>query len=197
MKFLKDNSYDIVRLFINQIGITIFAIVLYLPFGTFENAELGFNLQTCVSILSTIFYLVLLYNAGWEFGSKARMRADSGKQVLHRSTGAIMSTVANLPNFIIAGLATVSISLYMTLGNDAAYATFGVLNAFMRFLSSMYIGLLRGIFDFMAEEPVQYLYFTSMFVPENKRKSPGYDEIYYEISGVAQSVEDLLALLPQ
>ena len=48
------------------------------------------------------------------------------------------------------------------------------------------------------DEPIEYIYFDSIFIAEEDRRSltPCFDEIYYEISGVAQSVDDLLALLP-
>lgn len=48
------------------------------------------------------------------------------------------------------------------------------------------------------EQPIEYIYFDSIFIAEEDRRSPTpcFDEIYYEISGVAQSVDDLLALLP-
>ena len=33
MKFFKENSYDVVRLFINQVGITIFSMIIYTAVG--------------------------------------------------------------------------------------------------------------------------------------------------------------------
>jgi hypothetical protein len=157
MKFFKDNSYDIVRLFINQCGITIFALVLYFPFGTFEDKAFGANMQTAVSVLATAFYLFLLYSAAWEFGSVDRMRSDSGKISLNRFKGTIMSLVANIPNFLIAGGALVSILIAGSTQSDVAYTVFGILNTLMRFLSAMYIGVLRGLFDFLSSDNVAYL----------------------------------------
>ena len=49
MKFFKENSYDIVKLFINQIGITIFSFMLYTAVAMIEDESLflkifdGFN----------------------------------------------------------------------------------------------------------------------------------------------------------
>ena len=48
------------------------------------------------------------------------------------------------------------------------------------------------------ETPIEYNTFSSMFIEAENRPAPRYyDEIFYKISGVAQSVEDLLSLLPQ
>ena len=159
MKFLKENSYDIVRLFINQIGITIFSIVVYLPamVSLSDKPELSSKVVFAISAFATLFYLILLYNTSWEYGSKDRMRADSGKITLFKPKGLIMSVIANIPNFLLSGLAIILIVVYMTLGNDGAYTAFGIFSSLTRFLSSMYIGMLQGIFSFLSSNAVEYL----------------------------------------
>ena len=162
MKFLKDNSYDIVKLFINQIGITIFATMLYLPFGTGDDKGFILSARMAVSVFATLFYLFLLYHAAWEFGSVDRMRSDSGKITLTKCKGLRMSLVANIPNYLLATVATVCIAVHMISGNKSLLVLFGVLNAIMRFLSSMYIGLLQWTFAALEADAVLYLFWQSV-----------------------------------
>lgn len=43
MKIFKENSYDIVKLYVNQIGIMIFSMLLYTAVGSFENESLSLS----------------------------------------------------------------------------------------------------------------------------------------------------------
>ena len=79
MKFFKENSYDIVKLLINQIGIAIFSMTLYFSIALIEDANLKSTLNLLVSIFSTLFYYALIYTAAWEFGAKDKIRIDGGK----------------------------------------------------------------------------------------------------------------------
>ena len=159
MKFLKENSYDIVRLFINQIGITIFSVVIYLPamVSIGDNAELKATATALISAFATLFYLILLYNAGWEFGSLDRMKSDSGKINLNRCKGMYMSLIANLPNFLLAGVATILMIVHMSTANASALTAFGVFSSLTRFLSSMYIGVLQYVFSFLSGDALPYM----------------------------------------
>ena len=60
MKFLKENSYDIVKLFINQIGIAIFSTVLYTAVGDIEDVALRSGIRIAISAFAMLFYFALL-----------------------------------------------------------------------------------------------------------------------------------------
>ena len=66
MKFFKDNSYDIVRLYINNLGISIFALMLYFAAGNIaKESASGFKLV--ISIFS-IGFLIIDFPAAIAFG---------------------------------------------------------------------------------------------------------------------------------
>ena len=67
MRFFKENSYDIVRLYINQIGISIFSMVLYTAVGTIELSSKLLDVGLSVFLLG--FYFTLIYTASWEYGA--------------------------------------------------------------------------------------------------------------------------------
>ena len=142
MKFLKENSYDIVRLFINQIGITIFALVLYTAIGDGKDA-----LKVALSIFATLFYFVLIYTASWEYGAKDKVRIDTGKMRDDRLKGFKLGILANLLNIIFAIASVLTLGIYMSSGSEGMFSAFAIINMFMRFIMAMYIGMLTGIFS--------------------------------------------------
>ena len=155
--FLKENSYDIVRLFVNQIGINLFALVLYTALNVFENKDTALGVRIAMSVFATGFYLVLLYTAAWEYGAKDRIRVDSGRYAHKPGKGALMSLIANIPNLLLAVPAVIFMIIHMTAGNEVLYSAFVVLNTLIRFTSSMYLGILQGAF--IAFEASTNLYF--------------------------------------
>ena len=157
MRFLKNNSYDIVRLFINQMGITIFSLVLYTALDVFEDKTTAAGFRIGLSVFATVFYLVLLYTAGWEYGAKDRLRVDAGKPVdgvvpnRMRLKGSLMAAIANIPNFFVALCAVVCMVVYMNGGAEGFYSAFAVFNLILRFITAMYLGIVQGIFSFLPE----------------------------------------------
>ena len=145
MKIFKENSYDIVRLYVNQLGIMIFSMLLYTAVGSFENDRLSNALSIFVSVFSTCFYLVLIYYAVWEIGAKDKIRIDGGRMEPCKNKGLIMSLFANVPNFVLGLATTALMALYLATGNDGIYAAFLVFNTIMRFHASMFLGVITAI----------------------------------------------------
>lgn len=149
MKFFKENSYDIVKLFINQMGITIFALVLYTAIGFIEDTALNLQVKVILSVFATLFYFALLYTATWDFGAKDKIRIDSGRYSATTLKGFIMSLISSIPTLVIAATCIITIIIHISSGNEAVYSVFLVLNLFLRFISSMFLGILQGIFSFL------------------------------------------------
>ena len=145
MKIFKENSYDIVILYINQLGIMIFSMMLYTAVGSIENEKLSNGLSIFVSIFSICFYLALVYYATWELGAKDKIRIDGGRVEPCKNKGLIMSLYANLPNFVLGFLSTVLITVYMFVGSDGLKSAFALVNLFTRLNASMYMGFITGI----------------------------------------------------
>ena len=158
MKFLKENSYDIVRLYINQVGITIFSLVLYTSIGFINDATLNVQLKIWLSVFATVFYLALLYTAAWEFGAKDKIKIDSGKLSRAPMKGAVMSLVANAPNFVLAIFTILMIVIYILGGTEGFYSAFGVFNLLLRFTNAMFLGVIQGIFSGISDEYLSYVW---------------------------------------
>lgn len=147
MKFFKENSYDIVKLFINQIGITIFALVLYTAIGFIEDDAMNLRIKIILSVFATLFYFALLYTATWDFGAKDKIRIDGGRYSASAFKGLFMSLIASIPTFVLAVACVITMLSYMSTSSEGLYSAFAVLNLLLRFISSMFLGLLQGIFS--------------------------------------------------
>ena len=148
MKFFKENSYDILRLYINQIGITIFSLLLYFSVASIEDKTLGLRLKIAISVFAILFYFALLYTAAWDWGAKDKIRIDAGRLECKKYKGALMSLIANIPNFILAAGCVITMGIYLSSNADVSFTIYYVLNLLLRFSSSMYLGLLQSIFIF-------------------------------------------------
>ena len=145
MKFFKDNSYNIVRLYINQIGITIFSMILYTSVSAMEDVHMSRIIKTCISIFAILFYYALVYNVAWEYGAKDRIRVDSGRYSDSKYKGLCMGLCANSLNYIFAIVCIILVSLYMIFDAEALMSAFSIIYMIMKLHASMFIGLLQAI----------------------------------------------------
>ena len=146
MRFLKEHSYDIVKLYVNQIGIAIFSSVLYTAVGSMGDAALIHSLNTAISIFSILFYFVLVYNVAWEYGAKDKMRLDANRIQYIKAKGAKLSLVASIPNVAISMICVIFALVYKSQPLPFAAVISGVANFFMRLTMSMYLGVIQIFF---------------------------------------------------
>ena len=167
MRFIKENFHDIVKLFINQLGVTIFSFFLYTAVGMIKDDSLKSGVNIAVSIISILFFCFLLYTVAWDWGAKDKIRIDGGRLQEFKYKGALLSLCANVINFIIAAIAFLTILIFMLseptnwlfdaslqitidkVSSNWILGVHSVFNVLMRFISSLYNGLLRGIFSGM------------------------------------------------
>ena len=163
MGFFKKNSYQIVRLFINQIGIAIFGLVLsFVVLTAFREKDDSVPLLL-VSIFSVLFYLFLIYSVGWEIGGKERIHLDAVKEPVRGGKGFFLMLFAQVPNllfcaFLVAG------GIIAASGNLKLGSTFFCIGYFpMYFLDSMYTGILKMLIAAigLSEETDAFYYFAA------------------------------------
>ena len=153
--FFKNNSYEIVKLFINQVGITIFSLVLYTAAASIEDEALFSKVRVILSVFAVVFFYALLYTAAWDFGAKDKVKIDSGKMIKSSYVGLKMSFIANLPNFVLGFCAILFMGLYLLSGTEGFYTAFGVFNLIVRFMSAMFLGIIQGVFSFLETSDTQ------------------------------------------
>lgn len=144
MRFLKENSYDIIRLYINQIGITIFSLVLYTSVSSLDKG-LSLKLKIAISVFAILFFFALLYTVAWDWGANDKIRIDAGRMKKKCGKGAFLALLANLMNFILAGVCVISMLLYIN-GVSGALDISQIFNLILRLTNAMYLGVIQGIF---------------------------------------------------
>ncbi len=146
MKFFKDNSYDIVKLYVNNIGISIFALMLYFAAGDIakESASV-FNLV--ISVFSILFLMALVYCAGWDFGAKDKLHIDAKKIEFDKYKGLKLALLANIPNFVLSFFSVAFLLLFILSNVEGFKVTSAIFDAIMRLSMSHYIGLVQAISD--------------------------------------------------
>lgn len=133
--FLKNHSYDIVTMLLNQIAISLFGFSLVLAAMKIDNDVL----RNVTSIFSILFYLVLLYIKAWDIGYKDKVLVEQGKKENLPMLGALISLCANVVNFLLA----IFILLRALLPQVAVLDYIGGLcQAICMFAQGMYAGLL-------------------------------------------------------
>lgn len=159
VKFIKENSYDIVKLMVNQIGITIFSLVLQMAVLEIKDDAILTKVMVVVSAFATLFYFALIYTAAWDYGARDKIRIDGGKLTATPAKGLLLSLIANIPNFLMASLAVISMIIFLANGADGAYSFFAVINLFLRFSNAMFLGIIQGVFSFLKSDVnISYLW---------------------------------------
>ena len=162
MKFFKENSYDVVRLFINQIGIAIFSLILYTALGTVKiEADNLYTFKAIISIFAILFYFALLYTVAWDWGAKDNIRIEGKRMEPVKLKGARLAFWANVPNFVFAFVYALTMGLYC-IGVEGAKNLSAVFNVIVRFIMSMHLGLLQAFFSFLADNLYVYHFWQAV-----------------------------------
>ena len=155
MKFIKENSYDIVKFFIYQIGIAVFSLTLAIPLAAAVDEKNDSIVQLCVSILAVAFYFMLVYTVSWEHGATDRIRIDAGKVSLDKYKGAKIAFIACVPNVILSVIAIFASLLYIE--GNAWNTVLGLVLAILGLIESMYLGAVQFISGAVGNESTVYL----------------------------------------
>ena len=150
MRFFKDNSYDIVKMYLTQIAISVFALIMYTSSGFIQaNTSLSTTFQIIISVFSTLFYFVLLYTAAWDWGANDKIRADGGRCTLDKTRGLKMITIASIPNFVFAIVAIIGLGLSVTGLENLLTKLGGVFFAILQYTALMFQGIIVNVFSFL------------------------------------------------
>ena len=168
MDFWKKHSYQIVRLFVIQIGIAIFGLVLSFAVATAFRDRSDRLPLLMVSIFSVLFYLFLLYSVSWEIGGKDRLRLDAIHAEFKNGTGFILALLAEVPNFLFDLLMLIGGIIVRAGASVGGSRTFAVGYLPETFLHSMYVGIIRTLLESTGlsqdASPSYYLVAALLFV---------------------------------
>ncbi len=131
---MKKYSYSAVKLFVSQIAISVFGLVLAIAC-----AKIGKTMQVVSSVGAVVFYLFLIYTAMWEVGSKDKFGIEYGKFEAKPLTGLWIGLLANCLNLLLALVITVC----LVFADGGVLSSIGGLSSSIAiFIEGMYSGIL-------------------------------------------------------
>lgn len=167
----EDSLNIIIKLLVNQLGITIFSYFLYTAASAFANTETKAGewsvvntIHVFISIFSFLFYFVLVYYAMWEIGAKDKIRIDGGRLEPMPLKGLLLGVYAYIPSVAIVLLGVLFSGGFLienAVGGVSNFAdvvdnvtasrgsVFGVLmfafTILIRIVFGMYLGVIQGL----------------------------------------------------
>ena len=145
MRFFKENSYEIVRLFLNQFALAVFGLVLVMAARMWSGGEFNW-LSLVASIFSVLFYLYILYATLLEIGMKHRVKIECGSRERDVFFGLKLMLFAQVPNFLVLLLMFFGwLFGYAVVNSSFGIGLYGVMQMIMYFLQSMYDGIIGAI----------------------------------------------------
>ena len=131
---MKKYSYSSVKLFVSQMALSLFGLVLAIAC-----AKIGKTMQVVASVGAVVFYLFLIYTSIWEIGSKDKFGIEYGKFESNPLIGLYIGLLANSLNLLLAFLITLGLSF----GDGGVLSTIGALcGSIAVFIEGMYSGIL-------------------------------------------------------
>lgn len=163
MTFFKQNLRLVSQLFINQIGMTIFGIVLTMAVNMAAKGKAPFLLG--VSLFAVCFYLALIYNVMWDAGAKNIIRIETGRQEKTPFFALRVSFLASVPNLFLALLMLIGFLLGYVWDFPFGVLLYGIVHILVGLFESMYAGCFSVILDAFADNAVtQYLVATLLYI---------------------------------
>lgn len=166
IRFLKDNIYDSVTMFVNQIAMMIFALMLtfsanLLSDKTGISVVMQNGLFIATSLISILFYCYLLSYKCYEMGQKDGIKIQGERLAYNPWKGFFISLIANIPNLLLGLLELIGklcidgISLMQPVSSTVssnlspmwAINLYDVCHTLSRFLQAMYVGIAKVCFE--------------------------------------------------
>ena len=155
MRFFRENSRLVSRLFVNQVGMTIFGLILTM--AVMRASENNVTLTVAVSVFSIIFYLCLVYNVMWEEGARNIIRINAGHRERISAYPVKVALLASVPNLVLAVFLFASYFLGYPAGVEIFRTFYGVLHIILGSFEAMFVGLFSVILENFPDLSVRYL----------------------------------------
>ncbi len=162
MRYFREHSRLISRLLINQVGMTIFGMILTM--AVMKSTNNNPTITVAVSIFSILFYLCLIYNVMWEEGARNGIRVNAGRMEKIPFFSLKAALFASIPNFVLAVLLFVSYLLAFPFGMEFARSAYAVLHIILALFEAMYVGLFSVILNAFPEVATQSLVASCLYL---------------------------------
>lgn len=153
--FLREHSYNAVKMLLNQFATAIFGFVLALASSKAQNLVL----RNVTSGFAILFYLFLLYTMTWELGFHDKIAIDNGRKQYQPLTGFWIALFANAINFLLA--------IFIMLGSLTSVEVFGKIGGVCASIAVLIEGMYTGVLanHVAADTPLNSLWWVYFLLP--------------------------------
>lgn len=138
IKYVKGNTDSIFKLFINHMGMMIFALVVLIT-SKLLSSRIGndavFYIMGAVTVL---MYFSLIYTAMWERGAADKIKIDGGRATKNLLNGLWFYLLGN-GIFVISSIISLLFSFFVTEEPSFANGAFAVFRFISHYYNSMYM----------------------------------------------------------
>ena len=164
MKFFRQNTHLILRLFVNQIGMTFYGLFLTMAVARMENS----SFKLWVSVFSILFYLCLIYSVMWEEGAANAVPVEAGRMKKDNLFSLKAALWASVPNLFLAFLLVVFFLIGIVGEVTWAGGAYGIIHIILGLFEAMYVGLfseILGAFSGAAQQLVASVLYVFSSLP--------------------------------
>ena len=141
--FWSENGYNIIKLFLNQIALSMLGFVMAMAT---QNAHIA--MRIIVGIACVVFYLWILYVMLYEMGQKDGIKIQSGRLHYSKYKGFWISFCANVPNIIVGILTFIGGLFFELIGVTViswAAKLYAVSNAIGKVIEAVYLPIISAV----------------------------------------------------
>ncbi len=146
--FFKANRKMILKLMLTHLVMTIFGLMVFIPFNLDNQSMLTFLIVG--SIFAIILYMFLIDVDMWYFGAEDKLRVDAGRERYAPFKGFFIGLAAELPSIVIGvvyAVVSVLYEYYRAYPSGSSFGAAKIITWFITFLwNGMYLGVERTTF---------------------------------------------------
>lgn len=141
-KYFTENLSSISKLFINHVGMTVFALVVLIT-SSLLSSKIGNDVVFyMMGALTVLMYFSLIYTAMWERGAKDKIKVDGGRMKCGMFHGLYIYLFANALSIFFAVL-TFIFACFANNPNSGIYGVYDVFKIITHFWGSIYLPITK------------------------------------------------------
>lgn len=110
MTFFKENKKIIVKLILTHLVMTMFGMMVFIPFNKDDMSMKAFLIAG--SVVAILLYMFLIDVDMWYVGAEDKLRVDAGRQKRNAGKGFLIALIAEIPSIVVGVIYAVVSMLY-------------------------------------------------------------------------------------
>jgi len=110
MTFFKENKKIIVKLILTHLVMTMFGMMVFIPFNKDDMSMKAFLIAG--SVVAILLYMFLIDVDMWYVGAEDKLRVDAGRQKRNVGKGFLIALIAEIPSIVVGVIYAVVSMLY-------------------------------------------------------------------------------------